>query len=171
MRKVTKYPNTKPDHGHLLNRQMCNDSQGGSKEMGQYIISVICALACVSAFADSKLWAQASPSFDGKYAGTATQVLGHRTSADCTAIQRMEMTITGGQVAIREIDPNGRGPTYMGSVTAAGEVSASFQSKQLPTDIGSTNAFTVSGTIRDNSFTGQRVHLPNCYFNVQMVKQ
>ena len=81
------------------------------------------------------------------------------------------MTITASQVTIREIDPTGRGPTYTGSVNAAGEVSASFQSKQLPTDIGGANVFTVSGTIRDKTFTGQRVHLPNCYFNVQMIKQ
>jgi hypothetical protein len=83
----------------------------------------------------------------------------------------MEMMITGGQVAIHEIDHNGRGPTYKGSVNAAGEVSTSFQSKQLTTDIGRSDLFTVFGTIRDNTFTGQRVHLPNCYFNVQMVKQ
>ena len=108
------------------------------------IVLVVCAFACASAFEDAKLWAQAPPSFDGKYAGTATQAVGHRSSAGCTAIQRMEMTITGGQVAIHEIDPNGRGPTYKGSVSAAGEVSASFQSKQLPTDVGGSNIFTVS---------------------------
>jgi hypothetical protein len=135
------------------------------------VILVVLASVCALAFGDVRLAAQTPPSFDGRYTGTATQTVGHRSSTGCTAIQRMEMTITRGQVAIHEIDPNGRGPTYKGSVNATGEVSASFQSKQLPTDIGGSNIFTVSGTIRENTFTGQRIHLPNCYFNVEMVKQ
>jgi hypothetical protein len=139
--------------------------------MRQHIILVVFASVCAVAFGNSESSAQAPSSFDGKYAGTASQVVGKRSSASCTAIQKMEMTVTAGQVAIHEIDHNGRGPTYHGGVNAAGEVSASFQSKQLPTDIGGSNIFTVSGTINNNTFTGQRVHLPNCYFNVQMVKQ
>jgi hypothetical protein len=56
------------------------------------------------------------------------------------------MTVTGAQVVIREIHLNGGAYTYRGSVSGVGEVSAVYQSKALPTDVGP-SAFTVFGTI------------------------
>jgi hypothetical protein len=110
-------------------------------------------------------------SFDGKYAGTATATAGRFGGGMCSLIQRMEMTITAGQVLIRETEFNGPGPTYQGNVNAAGEVSASFQSKQLPTDVGGQNIIMVYGTIHNNAFTGTRDHASSCYHHVEMVEQ
>jgi hypothetical protein len=88
--------------------------------------------------------------FDGAYVGTATLTLSHGV-VGCYSIRMVDMMITGGQVVIHEIHLDGAGPTYRGSINAAGEVSASYQSKGY--------AFSaVSGTVHEKVFTGQRLN-------------
>jgi hypothetical protein len=94
----------------------------------------------------------APTAFDGKYVGTGTLMHG---AGGCNSIRSVDMTITGGQVVIHEIHFDGAGPVYRGSVNAAGEVSASRQSKAIATD--GQNFFIVSGIIKDKVFTGQRL--------------
>jgi hypothetical protein len=82
------------------------------------------------------------------------------------------MAVTGAQVVIREIHLTGGVYTYHGSVSAAGEVSAVHQRKALPTDVGQ-SAFTVTGTIHDTVFTGQRRHgagKSTCFYNIKLTK-
>jgi hypothetical protein len=71
----------------------------------------------------------------------------------------MDMTIIGGQVVIHALRSTGNEPTLRGSVNTAGEVLASLQ-------IGS-YFFSMSGTIHDKAFTGQRL-VNQCYWSVQM---
>jgi len=113
----------------------------------------------------------APTAFDGKYVGTATLTHEPRFGGGCPTIRSVDMTITGEQVLIHEELFSGARPTYQGSVNAAGEVSASFQSKAPPTNIGQQTIFTMSGTIHDKVFTGQRLHGHGCHFSVQMVKE
>jgi hypothetical protein len=96
--------------------------------------------------------------FDGKYVGTAT-VTGGKYPLTCVTVSSIDMTITGGQVVVHEIRPTGAPLTFQGSVNVAGEVSAS----RLPHG-------TLSGTIHDKVFTGQRSAANYCYYSVQMVK-
>jgi hypothetical protein len=102
--------------------------------------------------------ATTTTAFDRKYVGTAALTKGHMR---CSPITSVDMTIAGEQVVIHEIELNVGRPTYWGSsVNAAGEVSASHQSR--------VGFFTVSGTIHDKVFTGQHVHgtaaIP-CYYS------
>jgi hypothetical protein len=107
----------------------------------------------------------APTAFDGKYAGTATLTRG----VICAAIKSVDMTITGGQVVIHELHPDGAGPTYKGSVNAAGELSAFHESK-----VGRGRISTVSGTIHDKVFTGQRLigggRNAGCSYSFQMAR-
>jgi hypothetical protein len=105
---------------------------------------------------------------DGKYVGTATLTRDRSHVGGCPTITSVDMTITGEQVVIHEAFSNGPGRTYRASVNGAGEVSASFQSKALPTDI-IPSTFTVSGTVHDKVYTGQRLR-GACHWSVQMVK-
>jgi hypothetical protein len=104
-------------------------------------------------------------SLDGTYVGTAAPAPG-RGGTSCNANMRMEMTVSAGHVVIMETD-YGKAPfKIMGSVNAGGEVSASYQLRN-----DSNNPFlTISGTIRNSTFTGSRVHGP-CNASVEMVKQ
>ena len=106
--------------------------------------------------------APTTTAFDGKYAGTATLTTpgrkGTSRGLNCGTITSVDMTITGGRVVIREIMFNGGMPTYRGSVNVTGEVAAS----RPPNG-------TVSGTIHDKVFTGQRLE-GRCSFSVQMQK-
>jgi hypothetical protein len=122
---------------------------------GILITIAACALA-VSAAAQAP--APTTTAFDGKYVGTATVGRGRATTT-CWAIDSMNMTITGGQVVIHAIRSTGNEPTLRGSVNTAGEVSASLQ--------GSKYFHSMSGTIHDKAFTGQRL-VAQCYWSVQM---
>jgi hypothetical protein len=108
---------------------------------------LILSVLAVSAATSSAQEPAPATAFDGKYVGTATSPYAHDV-AFCIVIRSIGMTITGGQVRIHELLPSGGG-TYRGSVNAAGEVSASGQSTR--------HFITVSGTIHDNVFTGQRL--------------
>jgi hypothetical protein len=135
--------------------------------------ALLAALVILSALAvptaTSSAQGPAAPmAFDGKYVGTATPTRSPHSSLVCVTITSVDMTITGEQVVIHEVYYNGAGRTYRASVNGAGEVSASFQSKALPTDIVP-STFTVSGTIHDKVYTGQRLR-GHCYYSVQMVK-
>jgi hypothetical protein len=82
------------------------------------------------------------------------------------------MTVAGAQVVIREHHLSGGAYTYRGNVSGAGEVSAAYQSKALPTDVGS-STFTMSGTIHDKVFTGERRHgvgKSACFYNIELTK-
>jgi hypothetical protein len=108
---------------------------------------VACALATPAA-------AQApapTTAFDGKYIGVATLTSG---VPECDAITSVHMTIAGGQVVIHAIllHSSGRG-TFRGSLNAAGEVSASRQTKDPRAPY-----VNLYGTVHDNMFTGHRVH-------------
>jgi hypothetical protein len=120
---------------------------------------ILSALAVPAATSSAQEPAPAT-AFDGKYVGTATSTYAHDV-AFCIVIRSIGMTITGGQVRIHELLPSGGG-TYRGSVNAAGEVSASGQSTR--------HFITVSGTIHDNVFTGQRLDGARwgCQYSVQM---
>ena len=101
--------------------------------------------------------------FDGKYVGTATITNEPRYGSSCALIRAVEMTITGGQVMIHEILVTGAERILHVNVSEAGEVSAS-----LP-------RATVSGTIRDKVFTGQRLFSGgggrgHCSYSLQMTK-
>jgi hypothetical protein len=104
--------------------------------------------------------APTTSAFDGKYVGTATLTTpgrkGTSMGLNCGTITSVDMTITGGQVVIRETMFNGGMPAYRGSVNAAGEVSASRPPNGA-----------VSGTVHDKVFTGQRLK-GRCSFSVQM---
>ena len=77
--------------------------------------------------ATSTAQAPAAPKgFDGKYVGTAT--LTHGVS--CPVIKSGDMTITGEQVVINETHLDGASLSYLGSVNAAGELSASYESNK-----------------------------------------
>jgi hypothetical protein len=108
----------------------------------------------------------APTAFDGKYAGGATLTRG----VACAAVKSLNMTITGGQVIIHEIHLDEAGLTYKGSVNGAGELSASHESK-----IGRGRVSTVSGTIHNNVFTGQRLmgggRNAGCSYSFQMEKR
>jgi len=101
--------------------------------------------------------AQSPTPFDGKYTGTATQSGGARKGSNCPVISGVDMTVAAGRVVIHEITFNGGHATYDGAVNPAGEVSASQ------------NRSTISGSIRNNTFTGQRAR-GRCYFNIEMTK-
>jgi hypothetical protein len=105
----------------------------------------------------------ASPAFDGKYVGTATLTREGRGTTACSTINSVDMTITGSQVVLNENHFNFGRVTYWGSVDAAGEVSVSHPVSQ--------SIFTVSGTIHDNVFTGNRVSGTwGCYYKYEMAK-
>lgn len=105
--------------------------------------------------------AAATTAFDVRYVGT-TSITGGRIGLEmCFPIPYADMTITGGQVVIHEIQYGGGTVTFEGSVNAAGEVSASFCHKGLPGD-------SLAGTIHDKIFEGSQVHGYWCYFNVRM---
>jgi hypothetical protein len=131
---------------------------------------VIIGMLAVSPATLSAQGPAASPAFDGKYVGTATLTReGHGTGA-CSTINSVDMTITSGQVVFNENHPNFGLVTYRGSVDAAGEVSVSHQIKALSPSRRQ-NIFTVSGTIHDNVFTGQRVGGTwGCYYKYEMAK-
>jgi hypothetical protein len=102
-------------------------------------------------------------SIDGTYVGTAAPTAG-RGGGSCNTSMRLEMTVSAGHVVILETD-YGRAPfKIMGSVNAVGEVSALYQLRN------DNSYLTISGTIRNNTFTGSRVH-GACNANVEMVKQ
>ena len=112
----------------------------------------------------------APTAFDGKYVGTATLTREGRGGGGCGTIKSVDMTITGGQVVIHEIQFNGARPTYWGRVNAAGKVSASRQIEAPSSNVRQT-IFTVSGTIHDNAFTGQRLHGRwGCDYRYEMAK-
>jgi len=133
-----------------------------------YLLSGLAILALASLPASAQ--GPAVPTaFDGKYVGTATLTHG---GGSCSAITSAEMTVTGGQVVIREIHHTGGVYTYRGNVDAAGAVSAVYQSKALPRDVGQSD-FTVSGTIHDKLFTGQRRHgvgKSACFYDMELTK-
>jgi hypothetical protein len=114
-----------------------------------------CALAAPVA---EQAPAPTTKAFDGKYVGTAT-IGRDRATTTCWAIDSMNMTITGGQVVIYAIGSTGNEPTLRGSVNTAGEVLASLQ--------GYKYFHSISGTIHDKVFTGQRM-IGLCYWSVQM---
>ena len=133
--------------------------------------SVVGALVILgaSAMPAATLSAQEPAGFDGQYLGSATLTHG---GGGCSVIRSVDMTVTGAQVVVREIHLNGGAYTYRGSVSGVGEVSAVYQSKALPTDVGP-SAFTVSGTIHEKAFTGQRRHgvgKSACFFNIELIK-
>jgi septum formation inhibitor MinC len=89
--------------------------------------------------------AQIATTFDGKYFGTATIAIESHVDSSCVLTTSVEMTIVGGQVTVHEIQFTGATLVLHGNVSAAGEVSAS------------SSRATVSGTIHDKVFTGQRL--------------
>ena len=133
---------------------------------------VILTALAVAAATSSAQGLAAPTAFDGKYLGTATLTSEPHWGGGCEAVRSVDMTITGEQVVIHEVYYDGAGQTYRASVNAAGEVSASFQALARPTN-NIPCTFTVSGTIHDKVYTGQRVRDPGregCYYSVQMVK-
>jgi hypothetical protein len=124
---------------------------------------VIIGILAVSPATLSAQGPAASPAFDGKYIGTATLTRGGGGTTACSTINSVDMTITGGQVVLNENHFNFGRLTYRGSVGAAGEVSVSRQTSR--------SLFTVSGTIHDNVFTGNRVGGTwGCYYKYEMAK-
>jgi hypothetical protein len=131
---------------------------------------VILATLAVPTATSSAQEPAAPTAFDGKYVGTATLTREGRGGGGCGTIKSVDMTIAGGQVVIHEIQFNGGKPTYRGSVNAAGEVSASRQIEAPPSNVRQ-GIFTVSGTIHDNVFTGQRLHGRwGCDYRFEMAK-
>jgi hypothetical protein len=112
--------------------------------------------------------AQAPSPFDGRYAGTATALPGPHGASNCNTIKGMDMTVASGGVVIHEIAFNGGVISYTGTVNAAGEVSASHTRQRVEAGEPS-NLWTITGSIRNNAFTGQRAH-ERCTFTVQMTK-
>jgi hypothetical protein len=106
----------------------------------------------------------ATTAYDGKYVGTATVTAGPYAES-CSAIKSMDMTIAGGRVVIHQTGLSGPGPTYRGSINAAGEVFASFED---PQPSNGPTIITVSGTIHNNSFKGVKMRGRYCHFNVEM---
>jgi hypothetical protein len=101
--------------------------------------------------------------FDGKYVGTATMTTESHSNSGCALITSVEMTIAGGQVTVHEIHFTGGEMVLHGNVSAAGELSAS------------SSRGTVSGTIHDKVFTGERLAASkggrhHCYYKLEMAR-
>src|SRR5208282_3881254 len=126
----------------MSNAGLARQPRGTANEVSGALL-ILSALAVPAATSSAQAPAPAT-AFDGKYVGTATPTFAH-DAGFCIVIRSIGMTITGGQVRIHELLSSGGGH-YRGSVNAAGEVSA----------ISLTQRATVSGTIHDNVFTGQR---------------
>jgi hypothetical protein len=104
--------------------------------------------------------APTTTAFDGRYVGTAT-VTGGWAALSCFAVPYADMTITGGQVVIHEIQYHGGTLSFQGSVDAAGQVSAYNCRNGL-------TCTSLSGTIHGRVFEGRSVTGHWCYFNVRM---
>jgi hypothetical protein len=76
-------------------------------------LGVLICLSVTAIPAVAQAPAPATTAFDGTYIGTATAT-GGRYPLTCVTINSMYMTITGGQVAIHEIRPDGTMPTERG---------------------------------------------------------
>jgi hypothetical protein len=123
---------------------------------------VILSALAVPAATSSAQGPAAPTTFDGKYVGTAAPTYGY-DAAFCSGIRSIDMTITGGQVRVHELLSSGNWGTYGGNINAAGEVSASRQMEN-------NYWLSLSGTIHDNVFTGQRLDRARwgCQYSVQM---
>jgi hypothetical protein len=122
-----------------------------------FILLILTIAACAPAApAGVRATAPTTSEFDGKYIGNATQSGGW---ADCPTMTSVYMAITGGQVVIHETFFNGSERTYHGSVNAAGEILALFQTATM--DI-------LSGTIHDKGFAGHHLVGKWCDWSLKM---
>jgi len=137
------------------------------RRMADRIAAVILALLCALALGSAEASALSPSPFDGDYVGTATLV---GSNTDCATITKVAMWIRAGKVEIREFVVNGHPSPYKGSVNASGEVYATHLSTQGSTDVGKGGAFVIKGTIRDNTFTGERRMGVGCHFAIKMTK-
>jgi hypothetical protein len=107
--------------------------------------------------------------FDGTYAGSGRllhQASSGRERAFCIPDTQIKMTIGNGQVTVLTPAPRdpGRNLILRGTVTPAGEVSASFTSPMR--GVG----FEITGAVRGGAFSGE-IKKARCFYNAQMTRQ